>query len=162
MNKTLYVISDEYIKLLQEISDADGEITPEMSEALDITQDQLQGKTIVYLSVMKTNDAFVMQIDEEIKRLTALKKRSNTLTDNLKDRVLNAVLLFGEFTAGLQKFGIRKSQQIIVEDVNSLPAGYKTRKIVETADKALLKEAIKNGFEIKGVQLVTNQNLKIN
>ena len=162
MKKSLYEITHDYSQLMNEIEMNEGEITPELNEALNITEKELQTKSIAYLSVIKQSEAFVTQLDEEIKRLQALKKRNNTLIDNLKERLLNAVNLFGAFEVGFTKFGTRKSESVYVEDVNSLPSEYKTIKVVESADKKAIKEALKSGKEIKGCSISSNLNLKIN
>ncbi len=162
MKQSLYHISDEYLTLIQEIEENEGELSPEMEEALKINEAQLQSKSIAYLSVIKKNEYYTAQIDEEIKRLQALKKRSITLTTSLKDRLLDAVKLFGDFETEFNKFGTRKSESIEVENINALPERFKIVKIVESADKKALKEAIKFGKEIAGVKLNQNINLKIN
>jgi hypothetical protein len=103
-----------------------------------------------------------MQIDEEIKRLQALKKHHNNITKNLKDRLLNAVNLFGPFEVGFTKFSTRKSESVIVEDVNSLPKDFKVIKVTEQADKKAIKESLKAGNKIEGCSIQENKNLKIN
>jgi hypothetical protein len=147
---------------MEEIQNAEGEITEETQSKLEINELQLQGKSIAYLSVIRQNEAENMVIDEEIKRLTAMKKRNNNLVANLKERVLTAVKLYGDYEVGLNKFGTRKSSSIEVENVNALPKEYKVVKVTEQADKAGLKKALKLGEEIEGVQLVEKLNLKIN
>lgn len=160
--KTLYEITHDYQSLMSEIENNEGEITPELNELLIINETELQTKSIAYLSVIKSSEAFISQIDEEIKRLTALKKRNNTLVDNLKDRLLTAVKLFGNFEVGFTKFGTRKSSQVEVLDVNDLPKEYKVVKVTEQADKVAIKKAIESGQEIKGCSIIENLNLKIN
>jgi hypothetical protein len=162
MKNTLFTIESEYIQLMEEIQNAEGEITEETQSKLEINELQLQGKSIAYLSVIRQNEAENMVIDEEIKRLTAMKKRNNNLVANLKERVLTAVKLYGDYEVGLNKFGTRKSSSIEVENVNALPKEYKVVKVTEQADKAGLKKALKLGEEIEGVQLVEKLNLKIN
>jgi hypothetical protein len=147
---------------MHEIEANEGILTDEQIVALEITEKDLQSKSIAYLEVIKGKEAFVMQIDEEIKRLTALKKVNNNITTRLKDNLLTAVKMFGDFEVGLTKFGTRKSQSITVEDINSLPQQYKNVKVTESADKKLLKEAIKSGEVIAGVELLNNLSLKIN
>lgn len=162
MSKALYVIEQEYLTLLNEVEESEGVLTEEMEAALIINKGELQSKSIAYLSVIKKNEFYTNQIDEEIKRLQGLKKRATTLSDNLKGRLLEAVKLFGDIETPFNKFGTRKSESIEVENVNALEAKYKTIKVVETADKKALKEAIKNGEVIEGVELKQNINLKIN
>ena len=162
MKQSLYNIELEYQQILQSVEEADGELTPEMEESLLINEQQLQGKSIAYLEYIGSREAVNTRIDDEIKRLQAMKKSNSNLVSNLKNRLLDAVKLYGDYEVGLTKFGTRKSSQIIVEDVNELPKEYKVIKITESADKKLLKEAIKSGKEIKGVELREIQNLKIN
>jgi len=125
MKQSLYNIQEEYYNLVLLVEELEGELTPEIEERLKINESQLQGKSIAYLSVIKNNESFVNQIDQEIKRLQVLKKRSSTLTDNLKNRLLDAVNTFGDFETEFNKFSIRKSESIEVENVNSLPDRYK-------------------------------------
>src|SRR5690554_4616533 len=159
---TLYEITLEQKNLINEIEALEGEITPEIEMGLIIAEQELQQKSIAYLEVIKKKEGFNDLIDNEIKRLQQLKKVNNNVVDRLKDNLLLAVKTFGSFTVGTQKFGTRKSSQVIVEDVNSLPKEYKTIKVTEAADKKALKKAIQDGKEIKGVHIQENLNLKIN
>ena len=161
-NQTLYKIKETYIELIRQVEDADGEITDEINEQLEINETQLQSKSIVYLSVIKNKEAFTMQIDDEIKRLQAIKKNNSNIIKNLKERLLVAVNLFGAFEVGFTKFSTRKSEAVIIDDVNELPKEFKVIKVTEQADKLAIKKAIKEGQEIKGCSIQENKNLKIN
>jgi hypothetical protein len=161
-NKSLFNISINYNELMNEIEAAEGILTEEQIVALEITENDLQSKSIAYLEVIKGKEAVTMLVDEEIKRLTAMKKVNNNIITRLKDNLLVAVKVFGDFEVGLTKFGTRKSQSINVEDVNSLPQQYKNVKVTESADKKALKEAIKSGIDVPGVELSNNLSLKIN
>ena len=160
--KSLYDITADQKLWLNLIESLEGEIEPEMEEALQITEQQLQQKSIAYLEVIRNKEAFNTLVDNEIKRLQQMKKVNNNVIDRLNENLLNAVKTFGVYTVGLNKFGTRKSSQVIVEDVNSLPEKYKTIKVTEAADKASLKKALAAGEEIKGVYIQENLNLKIN
>tara|TARA_R100000789_G_C2963931_1_gene138754 strand:+ start:37 stop:528 length:492 start_codon:yes stop_codon:yes gene_type:complete len=159
---TLYKIEEKYIELIKEVENADGEITDDINEQLEINEKQLESKSIAYLSVIKYKDAFTMQIDEEIKRLQALKKKNDNLVSYLKNRLLNAVNIFGAFEVGFTKFGTRKSESVIIDDITKLPKEFKVIKVSEQADKMAIKKALKNGEIIKGCSLQENKNLKIN
>lgn len=161
MKNTLYDIKQEYTELINQVEELDGEITPEIEEQLIINQNELQNKAIAYHSVILAKDSFNIQIDNEIKRLQALKKRNNTLIDNLKNRLVGAIQTFGEFTIGTNTFGLRKSERVEVEDVNLLPKEYKTIKVTEQADKILIKKDLKLGKEIENAYIVEQYNLKI-
>ena len=162
MNKSLYTIQNDYNFLMLSIEEMEGELTDELNQALTINKTELQSKSIAYLEKIESVESYNIRVDEEIKRLQAIKKGNGKLVDVLKDNLLNAVKLFGGFNVGFTKFGTRKSEQIIVDDVNELPKEYKTRKVTETANKAELKRAIKAGESITGVELIECLNLKIN
>jgi hypothetical protein len=159
---TLYEITIEQKNLINEIEQMEGELTPETEQRLIINESQLQQKSIAYLEVIRAKESFNYLIDGEIKRLQQLKKINNNVIERLNDNLLLAVKTFGDFTVGTQKFGTRKSSQVIVEDINQLPKEYKTIKVTESADKVALKKAIQAGEEIKGVHIQENINLKIN
>ena len=162
MNKnTLHSIKKDYLDLINEVEGMEGELTPEIEYKLKINKTELQSKAIAYHSIILSKDAFTMQIDNEIKRLQALKKRNVNLVSRLKNSLLSAVETFGEFTIGTNTFGIRKSERVEVEDVNLLPKEYKTIKVTEQANKIEIKKALKQGKEINYTYIVEQYNLKI-
>lgn len=163
MKLTIYQIEKNYIQLAEELIDNGGELTPELSEALAITEEQLQNKAVAYSFVIKEMDGEVEIIENEIKRLQAMKKARENASERLKSNIKQAMQLFNieEIKTPLVKINFRKSESVEVENVNSLPMAYKTIKVVETADKVAIKEAIKNGADIIGCRIVDNKNLQI-
>ena len=160
---SLYKINENMLSLLGVIEANDGELTDEVLEQLEINNEELQTKSESYLSVIKNREALNLQIDDELKRLQAMKKANNNLVLRLKNSLLNAVNIFGEFEVGLIKFGIRKSTTVEVTGiVNELPKEYKTVKVTEQPNKAEIKKSLQRGEQIEGCALVTNYNLKIN
>lgn len=162
MKQSLYNITEDQRYNLQEIEAMEGELTPELEEAMAITAMQLEHKSLNYLTIIKSREAFNIQIDEEVKRLQGMKKRNVNLVGRLKENLLSAVKTFGEYNAGLNSFGTRKSSTVEVLDVNSLPVEYKTVKVTEAANKTAIKAALKSGIEIEGCSIKENLNLKIN
>jgi hypothetical protein len=163
MRISIYQIEQSYNQLAEELIENGGELTPELSEQLAITEEQLQNKSVAYSFVIKQMDADIDIIDAEIKRLQAAKKQREKASEYLKDRIKHAMDLFSieEIKTPLVKINFRKSESVEVDDVNALPYAYKTVKVVETADKVAIKEAIKNGADIIGCRLVANKNLQI-
>ena len=161
MKNTLYQIKESYLSLMDEIEASEGILSEDQENALEINKSELDSKSIAYLEVIKSSKAFISTIDDEIKRLQALKKRNSNLIDRLESSLLSAVQLFGEFNIGTLTFGKRKSESVIVEDINGLPDEFKTVKVTEQANKADLKKAINSGEEIEGVSIQTNFNLAV-
>jgi hypothetical protein len=66
---------------------------------------------------------------------------------------------YDKYDLGLHKLSFRNSTAVNITDETHIPAEYI---IVETkVDKMKLKEALKNGEEIKGAELVTNKSIQI-
>ena len=80
MKQSLYNIIEEQKYTLQEIELMEGELTPELEEQLIINAHQLESKSIAYLEVIKTKEAYNVMLKEEIKRLQAMVKRNDNLT----------------------------------------------------------------------------------
>jgi len=146
---------------MAEIEGAEGEITPEVEEALNINKDDLVAKSKGYIEFIGSQDSLIMRLDAEIKRLTALKKVRNTLTAKLKEKLLDAVKLYGDYDAGLFNIGTRKSESVEITDLDQLPKEFRVIKITDQPDKAKIKAAIKDGETVPGAQLNNNMNLKI-
>ena len=162
MEKSLYKINAEYLELFGRIELAEGVLTPELEEELIIKKSELEVKSIAYAEVIKQRESLNARIDEELKRLQALKKQNDTLVSKLKSNLLQAVSIFGSYNAGFLTFSTRKSKQVVVDyDVNDLPKQYKTVKVTETADKVAIKKAIESGQEVYGCRLIENINLTI-
>jgi hypothetical protein len=160
--KTLYQINNDYYDLISQIELAEGELTPELESVLEINKNELEVKSIAYVEVIKQRESFNTRIDDEIKRLQAIKKQNDNLILRLKNNLLNAVNLFGNFEAGFLKFSTRKSKQVEVNiDPNDLPKEFKVVKVTETPDKNAIKKAIEQGQEVTGCQIVENINLQI-
>lgn len=161
MKQTLYQIEQDYLSLINEIEESDGELSQEVQDALVINEGQLKQKSISYLEVIKTKEAFNKNVDEEIKRLQAIKKRNNTLVNRLNSTLLDAVNLFGEFEVGTLTFTTRKSESVLIDDQDQISEDYKLNKVVTSVDKLAIKKAIKEGKEVKGATLQENKSLRV-
>ena len=160
MKQTLYQIEQDYLSLINEIEESDGELSQEVQDALVINEGQLKQKSISYLEVIKTKEAFNKNVDEEIKRLQAIKKRNNTLVNRLNSTLLDAVNLFGEFEVGTLTFTTRKSESVLIDDQDQISEDYKVNKVVTSVDKLAIKKAIKEGKEGKGRNAPGKQKFK--
>ena len=161
MKTTLYEIEQTYINIVEQLMN--DEVTPELEEALQIAENDLQTKGIAYANVIKQMDAECDIIDAEIERLTKLKKARLNASERLKERIKQAMILFdkSEIKTPLIKLSFRKSEAVIVHDVNLLPQMYKAVKVTEQPDKVKIKEAIKSGVDVIGCEIIENLNLQI-
>jgi hypothetical protein len=139
------------------------ELTAELEEALIINQDQLQAKAVNYAKVIANYQAESDAIDQEIKRLKAMKDSREKKIDWLKESVKKAMLLSGieKVDSPLFKLSVRRSEAVEVDLVEALPNAFLNVKNVVTADKVAIKEAIKRGENVIGARLIENFNLQI-
>ena len=158
---TLYQIENDYQSLMNDIEEADGELTEEQITALAINESELKQKTVGYLEVIRSKEGFNLTVDAEIKRLQAIKKRNNTLIDRLNNSLLDAVKLFGDITCGTLTFTTRRSEKTIIEDEELIDQKFKNQKITISVDKTAIKKAIKSGEEVPGAVIEENFNLKV-
>jgi hypothetical protein len=163
MKVALYQIEQEYLNIVQSIIDAGGEITEEQETALSISKEQLQNKGVCYGFIVKELEGNIDLIDLEIKRLNALKKPLVNSIDRLKNNLSQAMQMFEvtELKTPLLKINFRKSESVEVTDIDLLDADFVKTTITKAADKVAIKEAIKQGENVQGAVLVTNQNLQI-
>lgn len=165
--QTLYEISSELRNLYDKLENGEGvdletgEIEPELVNALAVNQQNLQTKGIDIGFVIKSFDDEIDLYDREIKRLQERKQVLKNAQERVKNNLKSAMEEFGiELIEGRTlKISFRKSESVEVDNVDELDEKFKKVKV--EADKTAIKQAIKNGEEVKGARLVKNNNLQI-
>jgi uncharacterized coiled-coil DUF342 family protein len=139
------------------------ELTPELEQMLVINQEQLQAKAGNYAKVIANIQSDSDAIDQEIKRLKAMKDNKERAITRLKDALREAMLVstIDKIESPLFKLSLRCSESVEVDIVEALPSQFINIKNVVTADKVAIKEAIKRGENITGARLIENFNLQI-
>lgn len=162
MKLRLYNIQQEYISLAEQIIDNDGLLSEEMEAALQINKDQLENKSQCYGFIVRQLEGECDMIDNEIKRLEAMKKSRGKTVDRLKESVSKAMLLYeiDKIETPTLKISFRKSESIEIEEESLIDEKYMTVKTTKTPDKKAIKEAIKAGEIVLGVTLKENQNIQ--
>lgn len=162
MKLSLYNIQQEYISLAESIIDNDGLLSEEMEAALQINKDQLESKSQCYGFIVRQLEGECDMIDNEIKRLEAMKKSRGKTVDRLKESVSKAMQLYeiDKIETPTIKISFRKSESIEIEEESLIDEKYMTVKTTKTPDKKAIKEAIKAGEIVLGVTLKENQNIQ--
>lgn len=96
MTKNIYDISEEYMSIISELEESEGELTPELESRLRINQEEFRAKALAYVHVIRMTEGEMTIIKEETERLEGLMKARETKRDKLKEKLKDAVLLFGE------------------------------------------------------------------
>jgi hypothetical protein len=181
--KSMYQIRGEHLGLLKLIEEADGELTPEMEQALALTADEFEDKAVSYGFVVKSFEDAEEVIDKEIKRLQELKKKATKRAEKFKDTLDKAMKEFGfeKIQTETLTLSYRKSKPVelaegfedsFLENVSieikpkeGAPAGI--AKLIEyfdlkaAASKTRIGDALKAGATIEGAKIVEKKNLQI-
>jgi hypothetical protein len=140
------------------------ELTPELENELVINQEELQHKAINYGYVIKSFESEIDAIDEEIKRLAALKKAKSNVIDKMKEAVLYAMNIYGieKVASPTLSLSIRNNPES-VEIINEaqIPAEYLKEKTTVSIDKVAIKKSIQAGETVQGAILTRSNSLQI-
>lgn len=124
----IYQISQELLAIFEELEENEGELTPELEEQLNITQDQFKDKIKSYADAIKELESDIVNIKAEKVRLNDLQKSKEKTVERLKKIMAEAIETFGDTTKsgskfvdyGTGKISIRNTQAIeIDEDVTN-------------------------------------------
>ncbi len=161
--QSLYDIRAEHLALLDEIEQNEGELTPDLEQALSLTNEQFQEKAVSYGFVIKHFNNDLDILSAEIIRLGKLQDEAMKRRELFKQRLSDAMQAFGfeKITTPLLTLSFRKSESVRILSENDVPPEFKPMKWTCAPDKAAIKEAIKSGHDVPGAQLVVKQNLQI-
>ena len=160
--KSLYQISAEAMNLASAL--IEGELTSEMENQLVINQKELQEKAINYGFAIKSIEADINIIDDEIKRLQSLKISRNNAIDRMKSSILEAMQIYGieKVSSATLNLSIRNNPES-VELVNEYQIHeiYRKERVTISIDKIAIKKAIQSGEEVPGAVLKRTESLQI-
>ena len=160
---SLYRITQEHLELIAKLQDNDGELTPELEQALNINTENLAEKLASCGYAVKKMEDEASLIDAEIKRLQELKAKATKARDYLKQAIDDAMRNAGlmELKHNFISLSYRKSTAVEVYDLDAVPEQYLRRKETVAADLPAIRNAIKAGELVDGVEYVERQNLQI-
>ncbi|MBR5635568.1 MAG: siphovirus Gp157 family protein [Pseudobutyrivibrio sp.] len=151
----LFPVSDEEV------------VDTETGELLDISylgQLQMEREQIItYLLQEVKNleadaEAYKKQKDHFAKRQKVAENRKEALKNYIASCLNGSAFEAADKSV---KATFRKSESVVIISLDDIRDEYKTREITYKPDKKAIKEAILRGYEVKGAELVTNQNIQI-
>lgn len=121
---SIFNIQQDLYAIFNSIEENEGELTPELEEALTIKREEFSTKIQGYVAYIKQLELDNKGIKEEIARLKDLQKSKEKTIDNLKKIMTMAINEFGDITKtgtkfldyGTGKVSIRKSDSIEVDE----------------------------------------------
>ncbi|MDK0543267.1 siphovirus Gp157 family protein [Clostridium perfringens] len=162
----LYELTQNYRNLeslLDNLGEQEGLTVEMIHGALGQVEDDINTKIENTCKVIKEIEADSIGIDEEIKRLSALKKQKENAVKKLKEYVefeMNGIGL-NKVEGKLFKISFRKSKVVKVIDETKIPKEFIKVKTTESISKTDLGKALKSGEIIEGAELVENKTLQI-
>ena len=160
---TLYGITAELNGILAQLEELGGEITPEIEQALAINEEQFVAKAEDYGHAILNLKGMAAAAKAEKERLAGLQKFYENTQKRLADALSTAMQVFGhdKVENATMRLSLRHSTATEVDDLDQLPAEYKTTNVEVVADKTAIKKAIQDGIEVPGAHLVENVSLQI-
>lgn len=160
---TLYGITAELIGILAQLEELGGEITPELEQALAINEEQFVAKAEDYGHAILNLKGMAAAAKAEKERLAGLQKFYENTQKRLTDALSNAMQVFGhdKVENATMRLSLRHTTATEVDDIDQVPAEYKTTKVEVVADKTAIKKAIQSGEAVPGAHLVENVSLQI-
>lgn len=160
---TLYGITAELNGILAQLEELGGEITPELEQALAINEEQFVAKAEDYGHAILNLNGMATAAKAEKERLAGLQKFYENAQKRLTDALSTAMQVFGheKVENATMRLSLRHTTATEVDDLDQLPAEYKTTKVEVVADKTAIKKAIQSGEAVPGAHLVENVSLQI-
>lgn len=161
MKQTLYNITEDQRLINAMLEETGGELTPEIEEAMLITEENFISKAEAYGATISEYDAQAEACAQEIKRLQAFKKTCENVSKRMKERISDAMMTFDKdkVTAGTFRFSFRKSTAVVVENEELIPEEY--FRTERTICRKELMDALKAGEVIAGAMIETRQTLQM-
>lgn len=93
---SLYEISNDILRIFNDVEVAEGEITDDQYDALQIKQEELKEKLTNYVKAIKSWEVDEKALKDEKKRFNDRQTVFKNRIERLKNAALEAVLTFGE------------------------------------------------------------------
>ena len=160
---TLYTISGDLLAILNELEENGGELTPDLEQALAITEGQFTEKAVDYGLAILNLDAMAEAAKAEKERLAGLQKFYENAKKRLAETLSGAMraLDHPKVETPTLRLSLRHTQATEIDNADDIPARFKMTKVETVIDKAAVKKAIVAGEDVPGAHLNDNYNLQI-
>lgn len=157
----LFKISKEYLQLLDELEEREGELTPEIEQKLAINESQFETKVEGYVALIRKLQSDIETARDEEKRISKIRKSRENLVERLKSNLDSVMQMKGEdrYDAPTFKLSYRKSKQVRILDEEQIPEEYLRIKVEPS--KSEIKKLLDSGEVVDWAKIVENKNLQI-
>ena len=162
LSNQLYHIMKDHLRLVMQLEEFDGELSPELEKSMSLSERQLNETAISYAGVIRHYEDLETAIESEIKRLQELKKKAAKRGDLFKKEIEKAMIQFrvDTISSPTTTLCFRSAKSVVIEDESMVPLEYFDPK-PSTISKTRIREDIQKGNKVPGAALVTNRHLQI-
>lgn len=156
----LYELKENYLKVLELIEAGE----EGLEDTLESINDAIEIKADGYARIIKNLEGSVTALKAEIDRMTDRKKSIENNIERLKENLKNAMIATGKEKIKTDLFNVtvvNNPVAVNVIDEKLIPEEYFKVEIIRKLDKLSLRDAIKNGEEIQGAELMQGKGLRI-
>ena len=124
---------------------------------------QLQTKGAGIIKSFKNSEAMLNGVDEEIKRLQALKKSISNQINSRKEYIVRNMEIMGitKIETELGNLSLRKSKSVNIYDESLIDKKFIEIETKEKISKTEIKKAIEAGENVQGANIVEKNSLNI-
>jgi hypothetical protein len=158
---TLYRITSEQLRINELLEELEGELNPELEEALIINEENFMTKSEGYIESIAYFKAKQEAAKVRIEEYQRIKRIAENAEKKLKERMQWAMETLGrdKVEVGLHKMSLRSSQAVNITNEAHIPNQY--IKVETKIDKDALRRDLKAGLVVEGAELITNKSLQI-
>lgn len=146
---SLYEISNDILRIFNDVEVAEGEITDEQYDALQIKQEELKEKLTNYVKAIKSWEVDEKALKDEKKRLNDRQTVFKNRIKRLKKAMLEAVINFGE-TGKNNKFIELPNVRIFTKNTQSVEINETRINILIYKFRDLIQELVQQGILYTG------------
>lgn len=146
---SLYEISNDILRIFNDVEVAEGEITDEQYDALQIKQEELKEKLTNYVKAIKSWEVDEKALKDEKKRLNDRQTVFKNRIERLKKAMLEAVINFGE-TGKNNKFIEFPNVRIFTKNTQSVKINETRINILIYKFRDLIQELVQQGILYTG------------
>ena len=163
---TLYEINEQIKAIMDAMNvemDENGEFDYSYVDQLNALNEAREDKLEAIGCYIKNLDAEAKAIKEEMDALKARYSQKVAKSERLEEYLKNDLLEHEtmKFETPKVAFSFRKSTQVSIKDERMIPFEYGENVTEFKIHKKAIKQAIQDGKEVPGAELVTYQNLQI-
>ena len=161
----LYELNQNFQNLVEVMENTEDEnIKLLIQDSIDQLQLQTSEKIENIIKYIKNLEAEATALENEAKRLQERKTKTLKKVDNLKGYLkdFTSSLEGRKYNAGIFKLSVRKNAPSLeITSLEDIPVEYIEYTEAVKVDKQRIKEAIKNGEKVSGVQLIESESILI-